>query len=151
MKSFLKKILPDDDIRKISAKIAEVENQTSGEIRLSIRHHRDWNERKLSLRDLALKEFTHLGMHDTKDRTGVLILLLMSERKFQIIADEGINAKVADGTWDHVAASMASCFKEGNFGQGICDAVDAVGNELKTYFPRKSDDRDELSNEIIER
>ena len=151
MTSFFKKLLSDNDVRLISARIAEVENQTSGEIRLSIRHHRGWNEHKLSLRDLALKEFTHLGMHNTKDRTGVLILLLVSERKFQIIADEGINAKVAEGTWDRVASSMTAFFKEGNFGQGIFDAVDAVGNELKKNFPRKDDDRNELSNEITER
>ena len=90
-------------------------------------------------------------MGQTKDRTGILILLLMSERKFQIIADEGIHAKVADGTWDRVAASMTSHFNEGNFSKGICDAVEAVGAELKTFFPRSPNDRNELPNDIIER
>ena len=148
--SGLNKILSKNDIKNVSAKIAEVELSTSGEVRVAIRHRRQWNEHKLSLHDLALKEFTRLGMHNTKDRTGILIFLLMSERKFQIIADEGIHAKVADGTWDRVAGSMTSHFKDGNFGKGICDAVEAVGNELKTFFPRKADDSNELSNDIVD-
>ncbi|HEV8538784.1 MAG TPA: TPM domain-containing protein [Bacteroidota bacterium] len=146
----LRKYLAEEDINSITAKIAEVENQTSGEIRVSVRHRRQWRERKLSLHELALAEFTRLGMHQTRDRTGVLILLLMSERKFHIIADGGIHAKVEEGTWDRVAAHMSSQFKEGKFARGICDAVEAVGTELKTHFPRKHDDRNELSNEVVE-
>jgi uncharacterized membrane protein len=146
----LVKYLSEPDIKSISQKIGEVEEQTSGEVRVSIRHTREWGEKKLSLHELALREFTRLGMHRTKDRTGILIFLLMPERKFQIIADQGIHAKVAEGTWDRVAASMTPHFKEGNFGKGICDAVEGVGVELKKYFPRKSDDRNELSNEIVE-
>ena len=146
----LKKYLSEPDIKSISQKIGEVEEQTSGEVRVSIRHKREWGEKKLSLHDLALKEFTRLGMHRTKDRTGILIFLLMPERQFRIIADEGIHAKVAEGTWDRVAASMTPHFKEGKFGPGICLAVEAVGLELKKYFPRQSDDRNELSNEIVE-
>ncbi len=150
MKSRLSKYLSEEDIKSITAKITEVEEHTSGEIRVSLRKSRAWSERNLSLHDLAVKEFARLGMQKTKDLTGVLMLLLMSERKFQIIADEGINAKVESGTWERVAEAMSLRFREGNFGKGICDAIEAVGAELKTYFPRKPDDRNELSNDIIE-
>lgn len=150
MKFLLRKYLGEEDIKAVTAKIAGVENQTSGEIRVSIRHRRQWRERKHSLHELALAEFTRLGMQRTIDRTGVLILLLMSERKFHIIADEGIHTKVAEGTWDSIAGGMSSQFKEGRFAQGICDAVEAVGNELRKHFPRKPDDRNELPNEVVE-
>lgn len=151
MRFLLKKYLSAEELKKISETIARVETTTSGEVRVSIRHKREWGEGKLSLHDLTLREFHRLGMQKTKDRTGVLLLLLLSERKFEIIADEGIHKKVEEGTWDRIAASMASHFKQGNFTQGICDAVDAVGNELGKHFPREAGDRDELPNDVIER
>ena len=151
MKIFIKKYLSDEDLKAVSARIAEAERNTSGEIRVSIRHHRSWGEGKLSLHELTLKEFTRLDMEKTKERTGVLILLLMSERKFQIIADEGIHKKVGQATWDSIAESMSEHFKQGNFSKGIGNAVDAVGAELKKHFPARTDDRDELSNDVVER
>ncbi len=151
VKILLKKYLSSAELKEVSDKIAEAERTTSGEIRVSIRHRRAWRERKLSVSDLTLSEFRRLGMHATKERTAVLILLLISERKFHIMADEGIHKKVEDGTWDRIAASMSAHFKEGHFGRGLCDAVDAVAVELTKYFPRRADDRDELPNDVVER
>jgi uncharacterized membrane protein len=151
MKFLLKKYLSKEDLQTISAKISEVEQRTSGEIRVVLRHKRHWNERKRSLHELAFAEFHRLGMQNTTHRTGVLILLLMSERKFHIIADEGIHTKVEDGAWDRIAASMSAHFKEKNFAKGICHAVEAVGIELGKYFPRGTEDRHELPNDVVER
>ncbi len=150
VKFLVKKYLSKQDLETVSAKIAEVERQTSGEIRVAIRHRRYWNERKLSLHELALKEFSRLGMQQTKHNTGVLILLLTSERKFHIIADKGIHARVEDGAWDRIAADMSAHFRDGNFVKGLSYAIETVGNELKQHFPRTSGDDNELSNEIIE-
>lgn len=151
MKMLLTKYLSSAELTQISKKIAEAEQATSGEIRVSIRRRKAWRERKLSVRDLTIAEFRRLGMHKTQDRTGVLILLLMLERKFHIVADEGIHKKVEDGTWDRIAGSMSAHFKTGNFAEGIIHAVDTVGAELKKYFPRQAGDRNELPNDVVER
>lgn len=144
------KYFSKDDLKSLSTSIAEAEKNTSGEIRVVVRHHRQWKERKLALRDLALKEFYSLGMQNTRDRTGVLILLLLSEHKFQILADQGINEKVEEGTWDRIAEKMTHYFKDGKFTVGLNEAVSAVGVELSQHFPRKADDTDELPNEVVE-
>src|SRR5579883_2001749 len=135
MQRFLKKYLSDEDLNTIAAKIAEAESETSGQIRVSIRQRRHWREWKLPLHQVALLEFQRMGMQRTAHRTGVLILLMMSEKKFHIIADEGIHTKVPDGTWAKIAASMAEHFKKGNFLNGICQGIDMVGDVLTTYFP----------------
>ena len=147
----IKKYLTSDELKLIASKIAETESNTSGEIRVCVRHKRGWGEGKLSLHDLTLKEFRRLGMRKTKDRTGVLILLLMSERKFEIYGDEGIHAKIAEGTWDRIAGTMTSHFKDGKFSSGIIHAIDAVGSELRTHFPRTPGTQNELSNDVVER
>jgi uncharacterized membrane protein len=150
MNFFENKYLTKDELRGLSGVITEMEKNTSGEIRVVVRHHRHWKERKLSLHDLALGEFYRLGMEKTRDRTGILILILFAERKFHIVADEGIHIHVQDGTWDKIADGMTGHFKNGNFFVGISEAIRAVGSELAQYFPRKSDDTNELPNEIIE-
>jgi uncharacterized membrane protein len=150
MSLFENKYLSKTDLKSLSAVIADAEKNTAGEIRVVIRQRRHWKERKLSLHDLTLREFYRLGMQNTRDKTGVLILLLLSERKFQIIADEGIHKKVEDGKWDKLAGSMTDCFKKGNYSEGIAETIRAVGDELSKHFPRRPDDTDELSNEIIQ-
>ena len=145
----LKRYLKKDDLKFLSGKIAGAEQRTNGEIRIVLRHRRHWNERSLSLHELALREFYHLGMHKTPHRTGVLILLLLAERKFQIIADEGIHAKVPDGTWDSIAAVMSEHFKKGNYRDGLAKASEAVGGVLARHVPR-TDERDRLSNDVVE-
>ncbi|MDI6767718.1 MAG: TPM domain-containing protein [Bacteroidota bacterium] len=150
MRLLKKKYFSKAELRSLASVISEQEKNTSGEIRVIIRQRRYWKERKLSLYDLSLNEFYRLGMQNTRDKTGVLILLLLSEQKFQIIADEGIHKKVEDGKWDKIAELMTDYFKRGNYFDGITATIRAVGEELVKYFPRKPDDTNELSNEIIE-
>jgi uncharacterized membrane protein len=147
-KGFLKKYLNDEQLRGIASKISEQERLTDGEIHVCIRHRRHWNERRLTLHEIALKEFFKLGMDKTRNRTGILIMLLFNERKFQIIADEGIHSKVPDGTWDNVASAISVHFANERFFDGICAAVEAVGSELQKFFPRRDDDTNEISDEV---
>ncbi|CUS96084.1 TLP18.3, Psb32 and MOLO-1 founding protein of phosphatase [Candidatus Kryptobacter tengchongensis] len=141
-------IFSRDDLRKISDKISEIEKNTSGEIRVSIREKRSLMEKKLSIFDMALREFYRLGMDKTKDGTGVLVYILLSEKKLQIVADKGINDKVENETWQKIADKIAEKFKQGKYLDGIIDGLDEIGKILSQNFPIKPDDRNELSNEV---
>jgi uncharacterized membrane protein len=148
MKNLIKKIFSQEDLAAIGAAIGEAERTTSGEIRVSVRQKRRWSEKKLSLEELARHEFQALGMTKTRDRTGVLIFLLLQERKFFILADEGIHAKVEDGTWTRIADEISSHFSRNQFRHGIMYGVQKVGEILSNNFPRKSDDTNELPNDV---
>ena len=150
MKLFPKKYLSKEDLRAISNAIAEVEKNISDEIRVVARHQRHRKEKALSLHDLALREFYHLGMEKTRDRTGVLILILFAERKFQIVADEGIHARVEEGTWETLAAKMSSHFKDGKYRDGIIHVIQEAGSLLARHFPHRTGDTNELPNDVIE-
>lgn len=144
----VKDIFSKDDLRKISYKISEIEKTTSGEVRVSIREKRSLMEKKLSIFDMALKEFYRLGMDKTRDKTGVLVYILLSERKLQIVADKGINDRVENETWQKIADKIAERFKQGEYLDGVIDGLNEIGKILSQNFPVKPDDKNELSNEV---
>ena len=148
---FQKNILSKSELEKLSAIIEKAERNTSGEIRIAIRKKREWKEKNLSIADLAVKEFYRLGMQRTRDKTGVLIFLLLSEKKLYIAADETIDQMVDEGTWEKIADRMSKNFKEGNFFEGLSEAVQSVSEHLKKHFPRQPDDINELPNDIVQR
>ncbi|MEJ5352330.1 MAG: TPM domain-containing protein [Melioribacteraceae bacterium] len=148
-KSLIYNFFTDDDFLRFSKKIKEAEKNTSGEIRVCIKEYRNLFERKKELRQLAEKEFYKLNMHNTRDKTGILIYLLLGERKFYILADEGINSKVEENTWDKLRDEIQSKFVDGKFSEGIIHCIEQVGKILIKHFPIKPDDTNELSNKIV--
>lgn len=139
----------DDDFLRISGKIKEAEKNTSGEIRISIREEKTFFNKKKDIRKLAEEEFYKLNMHSTRDKTGILLFLILSDRKFYILADEGINAKVNQDTWDKVRDEIQAKFKNGDYTNGLLVGIEQVGKILSEHFPIKSDDTNELSNKIV--
>ncbi len=148
MTTHVRKFLPEADLHAIAQFIHEQEQRTSGQIRVSIRQRRSRKERGLSVEDLSRKEFHSLGMTKTSGRTGVLIFFLLEDRKFHILADEGIHTKVSDGTWETITGEMARHFGEKKFREGIEHGIRAVANELARNFPRRPGDHDELPDTV---
>lgn len=139
----------DDELLRISNKVKEKEEATAGEICVSIKEKLSSAQMKKSLRQLAEEEFFHRGVSNTRDKTGILIFILLEKRRFYILADEGINNKVAVDTWEGIKDEMQQMFFKGNFSKGIINAVEKVGNILRTYFPVKPDDKNELPNRVF--
>ncbi|MGD0343306.1 MAG: TPM domain-containing protein [Bacteroidales bacterium] len=123
--------------------IKKAEKETSGEIRVHIetRHSGD-------VLDRASWIFKKLGMLRTKDRNGVLFYLAIKNRKFAVIGDIGINAKVPDGFWDKIRDIMEADFREKRFTEGLVKGILMTGTKLKEYFPHQINDINELPDEI---
>jgi uncharacterized membrane protein len=128
---------------QILASVREAENETSGEIRVHIE-----TSCREDILDRAAWVFKKLGMHKTAEHNGVLFYLAVSDRKFAIIGDGGINAKVPAGFWDEISALLQKNFREGKFTEGLSEGIVRAGIQLKTHFPHSKDDVNELSDEI---
>lgn len=139
----------DDDFLRISNKISEMEKITSGEIRVSVKEKIPFLKSKKDLRQLAEEEFFKLGMDKTRDKTGILIYVILEKKKFYILADSGINEKVDPSTWENVKNDMLQLFLKGDFSKGILLGIEKVGEILSKHFPIKADDTNELSNKVI--
>lgn len=101
--------------------------------------------------EAAVTQFFDQGLFRTRDETGVLVLISVFERRVWILADRGINAKVAAGQWDDIVKIITDGIRQKRPADAICAAVEKIGQLLKTHFPVKPDDTDELKNLIIEK
>jgi len=135
--------LSKTDEQEIVQAIVEAEKNTSGEIRVHIEEHSE-----KSPLDRAQEVFFELNMNETQDQNGVLFYICVSDKKFAIIGDKGINDVVESDFWDGTKDTVIANFKEGNFKKGLVEGILKAGQQLKHYFPYQSDDTNELSNEI---
>jgi uncharacterized membrane protein len=122
-------------------KIAEKE--TSGEIRVHIETSLSGN-----VLDRASWIFKRIGMLQTEAKNGVLFYLAVRNRKFAIIGDSGINAKVSEGFWDKIKEIMEADFREKRFTEGLARGILMAGDQLKEHFPHMANDINELPDEI---
>lgn len=132
-----------EEKKQITDAIAQAELNTSGEIRLHVE-----GKCKIEVLDRAAYVFEKLKMKETDQRNGVLFYLAVSDRKFAIIGDSGINQLVAADFWNETKETMLGFFKEGKFAEGLSKGILMAGEQLKANFPYQSDDVNELSDEI---
>lgn len=97
----------------------------------------------------ALQAFFEQGLTGTRDRTGVLIMVSLMERRVQVLADEGINKVVPKGTWDRVVGLVLDGIGKNSLIDGLCEAIKLCGEILAKDFPIRSDDRNELADDLI--
>ncbi len=149
----IKNFLSAGDLKEIEQAVAEAEKTTIGEIKVVVvaKSRRGLFRvfdplKAVELR--AVREFRKMGVHKTKERTGVLIMVSMAERRVRIIADEGIHSRVEDGTWDRIVDMISRQIKEGKPKEAVVSAVLAVGKTLARHFPARAGDTNELSNEV---
>ncbi len=123
--------------------IAKAELHTSGEIRLHLENFCLGNEVKA-----AQKVFTRLKMHQTAERNGVLIYIATLSRKVAIIGDEGIHQKLGAIYWEKLVEKLIEQFKANKKAEALAGCIVECGEQLGKFFPRKEDDKNELSNSI---
>ena len=136
-------ILTDEMKAGIKRAIEVAEMDTSGEIRVHLE-----DRCKINVFDRAADIFKKLEMHKTALRNGVLFYMAIGDRKFVIIGDAGINAKVPEGFWNLIKETVIGYFREDKFAEGLMEGIRMAGESLSLYFPRDAADVDELPNEI---
>jgi uncharacterized membrane protein len=146
-----RRAFPAATLKAIGAAIGRDELRHDGELRFVIEASMPFRRvlRKQPARGRALELFSQLKVWDTEHNSGVLIYVLLADRHVEIVADRGIHAKVADGTWDGVCAAMQQAFAAGQFEAGAIAGVDAISDLLALHFPRAADKANELPDEPV--
>lgn len=99
----------------------------------------------------AAHEFFRQSLHNTAQRTGVLLYVSLFERRVVVLGDEGIAAAVEQGEWKQLNALILDAAARGALAEGLSAAVERMGTILAQHFPWTEADRDELPNHVVVR
>ena len=123
-------------LQRIEARVAASESHHSGEIRVCVEAGLplSYLMRNATARARAVAMFGKLGVWDTEHNNGVLIYLLLAERRIELVADRGLNRHVEAARWQQITDTMGAAFKQGQFEAGLNQAIDAVDGLLRQHF-----------------
>lgn len=106
-------------------------------------------EAEQAVRGAAFRMFAEHGVHHTRGRTGIMLLISELERRAVLLGDSGIHAKVGEEGWPRHVELLVSRIREGRTADGIIEVLGALETALAQELPVAADDTNELSNRVI--
>lgn len=98
----------------------------------------------------AHQYFSQLGVHQTRERSGILIFLSEFERRVVLLGDRGIHSFVGDRGWQKAVQQLTQGIQGKRATDAVIQCIEHFGDVLAAEFPRRSDDVNELSNRVQE-
>jgi uncharacterized membrane protein len=146
-----RRIFTPNVLDKIEQAIKAGEATHSGQVRFAVEGALDGVPlfQGQSARERALDIFSQLRIWDTAHNNGVLIYLLLADRRVEIVADRGIDALVGAAGWEKICRDMEADFKAGDFEAGVIKGIAAVSRQLAKYFPAQGAQRNELPDKPV--
>ena len=151
-----RRVLGHDALQRLRSRVEASESRHGGEIRIYVeaslppsylwRHLRHNTTMELLARQRAVMVFGKLRVWDTEHNNGVLIYLMLAERKIELVADRALHRVVSASDWQAMLGRMAAAFATGRFEDGLMHALDEVTAPMVQHFPllSGSQDRNEL-------
>lgn len=142
---------PKHSMAALGAAIKQSETTHMGELRFAVEAGLDLSEllAGTNSHQRALQVFSQLRVWDTEHNSGVLIYLLLADRKVEIIADRGIHARVGKTDWANICQVMESKFRTGNFESGVLHGIGAITALLQQHFPADNNNPNELPDKPV--
>jgi uncharacterized membrane protein len=145
------RMFPSRSLDAIQREVAALEQLHRGEVCCVIEAELTSGQlwRDLSSRDRAREVFAQRGVWNTDENNGVLIYVLLAERRVEIVADRGIDARVPPDEWQAICRMMEGHFSGGRFEEGAIAGVRAASELLSRHFPATAAGRNELPDRPI--
>lgn len=104
---------------------------------------------KVKLR--AERAFAQHAVSQTRERTGVLIMVSLLEHQIYVLADQPLFHRVPMERWSKIVEAAIVRLKTGDVVGGLCESIQTCGVLLAEVCPgRPGDNPDELSNELVQ-
>ena len=99
----------------------------------------------------AERAFAQHAVSQTRERTGVLIMVSLLEHQIYVLADQPLFQRVPIERWSRVVEAAVVRLKTGDVIGGLCQSIQTCGVLLAEVCPgRPGDNPDELSNELVQ-
>ena len=150
--------VPNDMAERLTRRVQASEQKHTGQVRVCIEGAwplsyawRAGRHTPLSivLRQRAMAWFGRLRVWDTEHNNGVLIYLLLAERRIEIVADRGLMRHTSEAHWQTVLQALRQPLQQGDFESGLTQALEAVSALLVAHFPITDSSPNELPDLIV--
>lgn len=105
--------------------------------------------KRVAVHRRAQVAFIENRVHRTRDGTGVLILISQLERRVEILADEGIHARMGIEAWTKHVSWIVEGIAAGRPADGIVRTLEEIARELAEDVPPSPENPNELDNRVI--
>lgn len=142
---------PPETLDAIQREVAAHEKRHRGEVCFVVEAELETGQlwRGLSSRDRAREVFASQGVWNTEENNGVLVYVLLADRKVEVVADRGVDRKVAPEEWKAICDAMDEHFHAGRYREGALAGVGAVSAVLERHFPARAEERNELGDRPV--
>ena len=145
-----RRLFPEVRLQRIAEAIARDELRHRGEVCFAVESALDWRAvlAGRQARDRAAEFFSRLRVWDTAENNGVLIYLLLADRRIEILADRGLDGRVSAEQWRGVCLLMEERLRAGDAEDAVLQGFAAAGDLLAEHFPviDGREDRNELTD-----
>ncbi len=147
----VRRAFPASTLSTIEKAIAQGERMHAGELRFVVESSLPFGLliKGVDARARAVKLFAELGVWDTEGNSGVLIYVLLADRRVEIVADRGIHQRVGESAWTGICKSMQEAFRARQFEAGALEGITAVSALLAKHFPADRLNRNELPDRPV--
>jgi uncharacterized membrane protein len=142
----------DADTRRAIQEAVEASERTHrGEIRFAVESRLDaasvWEGKTARAR--ALELFSALGVWDTAENSGILLYVLLADRRVEIVADRGYAGGVTEEQWREICHTIEAAYREGRFREGSLQGIAECARHAARLFPFEGLDTNELADEVV--
>jgi len=102
--------------------------------------------RRRAIVGAARATFVERGVHNTRDRSGLLVYLSWLEREAAIVADSGLERRMSGEAHAQAERALTAAMADG--GAAVARELERLAPALAAAMPRRDDDINELPNAI---
>ena len=147
------RLLPPAAQARLEAAVRDSEALHLGEVRLCVEAGLPWQawRQGQSARQRAMDLFGLLRVWDTAHNNGVLIYVLLADRRIEVLADRGLHAHTGPEVWARLTQDLAQALAQGQVEAGLTQALQSVSTLLRAHHPAPQDaiKRNELPDSIV--
>jgi uncharacterized membrane protein len=132
------------DTQEILGAIAGAETRTSGQIRVRV-EKRAGKDPLAKARDA----FAGAGLRTPEQKNNVMFYISVEDKKFAVLGDDGINAKVSADFWENIKEAVLVKFRQKQYAIGLAGGITLAGEKLAEYFPQEKEGANVLLDGIL--
>ncbi|MBE7412008.1 MAG: TPM domain-containing protein [Leptospiraceae bacterium] len=152
LKRDVKRFFPKLSLEKIEKEVKNSEKSHLSELCVVIENSFSLNLllEGVNSRNRAIEIFSKNRVWDTEFNSGILLYILLADRKIEIVADRGIAKLAKEKSFAEITSMIESKFKENRFEEGVILGIQALTKLLSKHYPvRKRKNKNEISDKPI--